>query len=132
MPRTAPLVLVLALAACGGPAPAGPSNLVVEDLVPGNGPAAARGDTITVHYVGTLSNGAKFDSSYDRGQPFTFRLGAGAVIAGWDQGLVGMRTGGRRRLTIPPSLGYGDRANGPIPANSTLIFEVELLSIAGK
>jgi len=125
--------LVVLLGACGGsPAPTGPSNLVVEDLVVGVGASAASGDTLTVHYVGTLSNGTKFDSSYDRGQPFTFRLGAGAVIPGWDQGLVGMRVGGRRRLTIPPHLGYGSRANGPIPANSTLVFEVELVSIAGK
>lgn len=126
-------ILPLALAACGGnDAPTGPSNLVVDDLVVGNGAAAASGDTVTVHYVGTLTNGTKFDSSYDRGQPFTFRLGAGAVIAGWDQGLVGMRVGGKRRLTIPPSLGYGSRANGSIPANSTLIFEVDLISIAGR
>jgi FKBP-type peptidyl-prolyl cis-trans isomerase len=105
---------------------------VIEDLVVGTGAAAASGDTLTVHYVGTLANGTKFDSSYDRGQPFTFRLGARAVIAGWDQGLVGMRVGGKRRLTIPPALGYGSRANGPIPADSTLIFVVDLLSIEGK
>ena len=93
---------------------------------------AVGGDLVTVHYVGTLTNGAKFDSSYDINRPYTFRLGAGAVIAGWDQGVVGMKVGGKRRLTIPPSLGYGSQPQGPIPANSTLIFEIELLSIAGK
>ncbi len=122
---------MLPLAACGGDA-AGPSSLVIEDLVVGSGAIAVTGDTLTVHYVGTLTNGQKFDSSYDRGQPFPFRLGAGSVIAGWDQGLVGMRVGGKRRLTIPPALGYGSQANGPIPANSTLIFEIDLISIAGK
>ena len=127
-------ILPVALAACGGndPAPAGPSNLVVEDLVVGTGAVAATGDTVTVHYVGTLANGQKFDSSYDRGQPFTFRIGARQVIAGWEQGTPGMRVGGKRRLTIPPSLGYGGQANGPIPANSTLIFEVDLVAIAGR
>ena len=127
-------ILPVALAACGGnyPAPAGPSNLVVEDLVVGTGAVAATGDTVTVHYVGTLTNGQKFDSSYDRGQPFTFRIGARQVIAGWEQGIPGMRVGGKRRLTIPPSLGYGSQANGPIPANSTLIFEVDLVAIAGR
>ncbi|HET7295354.1 MAG TPA: FKBP-type peptidyl-prolyl cis-trans isomerase [Vicinamibacteria bacterium] len=126
--------LPLVLTACGGgdAAPTGPSNLVVEDLVVGTGAVAATGDTVTVHYVGTLTNGQRFDSSYDRGQPFTFRLGAGQVIAGWEQGIPGMRVGGKRRLTIPPSLGYGSRPNGPIPANSTLIFEVDLLSISGR
>jgi peptidylprolyl isomerase len=82
--------------------------------------------------VGTLTNGTKFDSSYDRNQPYPFRLGAGQVIAGFDQGVVGMRVGGKRRLTIPPNLGYGNQVNGPIPANSTLIFEIDLVSIAGK
>ena len=134
--RTAFLAFFLpvALAACGGgdEAPTGPSNLVAVDLVVGTGSAVASGDTVTVHYVGTLTNGTKFDSSYDCGQPYTFRVGAGQVIAGWDQGLVGMRVGGKRRLTIPPSLGYGNRANGPIPANSTLVFEIDLLSIAGR
>jgi FKBP-type peptidyl-prolyl cis-trans isomerase len=127
-------ILSASLAACGGndPAPTGPSNLVVEDLVVGTGAVAATGDTVTVHYVGTLANGQKFDSSYDRGQPFTFRIGAHQVIAGWEQGIPGMRVGGKRRLTIPPSLGYGGQANGPIPANSTLIFEVDLVGIAGR
>ncbi len=138
MKRTlAALVFLVGLLGCGGgggdsSSPAGPSTLGVEDLVVGGGATAAVGDTITVHYVGTLLDGTKFDSSIDAGRPFTFRLGAGQVIAGWDQGLVGMRVGGKRRLTIPPSLGYGSRANGPIPANSTLKFDVELLSISGK
>ena len=127
---------IMIVAACGGggdsPSPSADGTLVSQDLVVGTGATAATGDTVTVNYVGTLTNGTKFDSSYDRGQPFTFRLGAGQVIAGWDQGVVGMRVGGKRRLTIPPSLGYGGQANGPIPANSTLIFEIELLSIAGK
>ncbi len=127
-------MLPIASAGCGGnDAPTtGPSSLVIEDLVVGTGATAATGDTVTVHYVGTLTNGQKFDSSYDRGQPFTFRLGSRQVIAGWEQGIPGMRVGGKRRLTIPPALGYGSQANGPIPANSTLIFEVDLVSIAGK
>ncbi len=129
-------VLAVGLVACGGgsDSPSGPSatTLGVVDLVVGNGATAASGDTLTVHYLGTLTNGAKFDSSYDRNQPFTFRLGVGQVIAGWDQGLPGMRVGGRRKLTIPPALGYGNQAAGSIPPNSTLVFEVELLSIAGK
>ncbi len=130
------LVSVTLVAACGGggdsAAPSSDGRLVSQDLVVGSGAAAATGDTVTVNYVGTLTSGTKFDSSYDRNRPFTFRLGAGQVIAGWDQGVVGMRVGGKRRLTIPPGLGYRDRAVGPIPANSTLVFEIELLSVAGK
>lgn len=125
----------LSMVACGGsssPAASSSDTVRVEDLVVGTGATAAVGDTLTVNYVGTLTNGTKFDSSYDRGVPFTFRLGAGQVIAGWDQGLPGMKVGGKRRLTIPPSLGYGSSAVGSIPANSTLIFEVDLVSIAGK
>ena len=130
---TLALVPVLLLAACGGSTDASSGgSLVVQDLVVGAGATAATGDVVTVNYVGTLTNGTKFDSSYDRNQPYTFRLGAGAVIAGWDQGVVGMKVGGKRRLTIPPSLGYGDRAVATIPPNSTLVFEIELLSIAGK
>ncbi len=134
MKRFLPALMLFGLVACGGgeDAPAGPSALMVEDLVVGTGAAAASGDTVSVHYVGTLLNGTKFDSSYDSGRPFSFRVGAGEVIAGWDQGVPGMRVGGKRRLTIPPSLAYGDRAVGPIPANSTLRFEIELLTIAGK
>ena len=121
------LLAVAGLAACSSN-PNEPSSLVIEDITVGTGAAAASGDRLTVHYRGSLQGGGEFDSSYSRNQPYTFTLGAGAVIAGWDQGLVGMRVGGKRRLTIPPSLGYGSRANGPIPANSTLVFEVDLLS----
>lgn len=126
-----------ALAGCGGSgssptATSGGGSLQIEDLIVGSGATAAVGDTVTVNYIGTLTNGTTFDSSYDRNQPFTFQIGAGQVIAGWDQGVPGMRVGGKRRLTIPPSLGYGNKATGPIPANSTLVFEIELLSIAGK
>jgi len=123
----------LLLAACGSsPTSPSDSSLVIEDLIVGTGVAASAGDTLTVQYIGTLLDGSKFDSSYDHGVPFTFRLGAGQVIAGWDQGLLGMRIGGKRRLTIPPSLGYGSQAAGPIPPNSTLRFDIDLLAIAGK
>jgi FKBP-type peptidyl-prolyl cis-trans isomerase len=105
------------------------TNLKVEDVQIGTGDVAAAGKKVTVHYTGTLTDGTKFDSSVDRNQPFTFTLGAGEVIQGWDQGVAGMKVGGKRKLTIPPSLGYGSRATGPIPANSTLIFDVELLKV---
>ncbi len=135
--RAALAVLALGLVACGGGgngSPTGPSTTTLEvvDLVVGSGATAVSGDTLTVHYVGTLTNGTRFDSSRDAGQPYTFRLGVGAVIAGWDMGVPGMRVGGTRKLTIPPSLGYGSQRVGSIPPNSTLVFEVELLSIAGK
>ena len=107
----------------------GPSELVIEDLHEGEGDAAAQGSTVDVHYTGWLTSGRKFDSSLDRGQPFSFRIGAGQVIAGWEQGVAGMKIGGKRKLTIPSSLGYGRRGAGPIPANATLIFEIELLGI---
>ena len=130
------LVLLVGLGGCGSVSPTsandGGGSLMIVDLVAGTGATAAVGDTITVNYVGTFTNGSKFDSSYDRNQPFTFRLGAGTVIAGWDQGLPGMKVGGNRHLTIPPSLGYGSQAYNGIPGNSTLVFDVELLSIAGK
>jgi peptidylprolyl isomerase len=98
----------------------------------GTGATAVSGDTVTVHYIGTFTNGTKFDSSYDINRPLTFRLGSGQVIAGFDQGVTGMRVGGKRRLTIPPSLAYGSQGQGAIPPNTTLVFEVDLLSIAGK
>jgi peptidylprolyl isomerase len=108
-----------------------PSDLVVEDLTVGNGPEATPGRTVTVHYVGvTFSGGEEFDASWNRGEPFTFPLGRGRVIAGWDQGVAGMKVGGRRRLTIPAHLAYGSRgAGGVIPPNATLFFEVELLEV---
>jgi protein-disulfide isomerase len=112
------------------PSPAGSAALAITDIVVGAGPVAKSGDRLTVHYVGTLTDGTEFDSSRTRGKPFQFNLGAGQVIKGWDQGLVGMRVGGRRKLTIGPSLAYGDRgAGGTIPPGSTLVFDVELLSI---
>ncbi|ETS81828.1 FK506-binding protein 2 [Pestalotiopsis fici W106-1] len=89
------------------------------------------GDTIDVHYKGTLENGKKFDASYDRGTPFTFKLGVGQVIKGWDQGMAGACIGEKRTLTVPPELGYGNRGMGPIPAGSTLIFETEIIGIKG-
>jgi FKBP-type peptidyl-prolyl cis-trans isomerase FkpA len=106
------------------------SGLKYEDLVVGDGAAAASGQTVTVHYTGWLTDGRKFDSSLDRKQPFSFALGKGRVIRGWDEGVAGMQVGGRRRLTIPPQLGYGAQgAGGVIPPNATLVFEVELLDV---
>jgi len=104
-------------------------KLKIEDLKVGTGAAVKSGDTITVNYVGRLQNGKVFDSSYTRHQPFTTVIGTGQVIKGWDEGLIGMKVGGKRRLTIPPDLGYGEQAAGTIPPNSTLIFDIELLGI---
>lgn len=106
------------------------NKLVVEDIKIGTGAEAKAGNTVSVNYLGTLTNGTKFDSSYDRGQPFSFVLGTGHVIPGWDQGVTGMKVGGKRKLTIPPSLAYGAQGvPGAIPPNATLIFEVELLGV---
>lgn len=107
------------------------SGLSIQDLVVGAGAEAAAGQTVTVHYTGWLQDGKKFDSSVDRGEPFVFPLGAHKVIKGWDEGVVGMKVGGKRKLIIPPDLGYGDRnvGNGLIPPNSVLVFEVELLKV---
>ena len=106
------------------------TELLIEDLTVGEGSEAVSGKEVTVHYTGWLTDGEKFDSSKDRKQPFTFPLGAGHVIKGWDQGVVGMKVGGVRKLTIPAALGYGARgAGGVIPPNATLVFEVELRSV---
>jgi FKBP-type peptidyl-prolyl cis-trans isomerase len=105
-------------------------NTQVQDIKVGSGPAAKAGDTVSVHYVGTLTNGTKFDSSRDRGRPFSFTLGQGRVIKGWDNGVPGMQVGGLRKLSIPAEEGYGSRGAGnSIPPNANLVFEVELLEI---
>ena len=106
------------------------SELIIEDLTVGDGATATAGQSVLVHYTGWLTDGTKFDSSLDRGEPFEFNLGRGQVIAGWDQGVAGMQIGGKRKLTIPPELGYGSRgAGGVIPPNATLVFDVELLAV---
>ena len=135
------LVLLLAslgvgLVACDAVAPSAVSELVIEEIAPGEGDSAQAGKTVYVHYTGWLydagaegGRGAKFDSSRDRGQPFSFLLGGGRVIKGWDEGVVGMKIGGKRVLTIPPELGYGASGAGRvIPANATLIFEIERMA----
>lgn len=108
-----------------------PTDLVIEDLVVGDGTEAVSGAVVTVHYVGVAwSTGSQFDASWDRDDPFGFRLGASQVIEGWDRGVAGMRVGGRRRLTIPPELGYGSRgAGGVIAGGETLVFVVDLLGV---
>lgn len=106
-------------------------GLTIEDLECGDGEVAEAGMVATVHYVGTLDDGTQFDASRDRGEPFSFPLGAGQVIKGWDLGVEGMKVGGLRKLTIPPELGYGEAgAGGAIPPNATLVFEVELLEVS--
>jgi FKBP-type peptidyl-prolyl cis-trans isomerase FkpA len=126
------LVILIALLVynnlSGGEPQATESGLIVEDLSVGSGAAAIIGDTLSVHYTGWLEDGTQFDSSVG-GEPFEFELGAGNVIAGWDEGLVGMQAGGKRKLVIPPDLAYGSNGAGPIPPNATLTFEVELLEI---
>ncbi|HLF40136.1 MAG TPA: FKBP-type peptidyl-prolyl cis-trans isomerase [Acidimicrobiia bacterium] len=109
-----------------------PAELQVDDIETGDGPEATSGQSVNVHYVGhSWSNGKQFDASWDRNSPFSFRLGAGQVISGWDQGVAGMKVGGRRRLTIPPHLGYGDRgAGGVIRPGETLVFVVDLLGVS--
>ncbi|MCL6096115.1 MAG: FKBP-type peptidyl-prolyl cis-trans isomerase [Patescibacteria group bacterium] len=106
-----------------------PDGLKIQDISLGTGREAKSGDTVAVNYLGTLENGTKFDSSYDRNQPFITQIGVGQIIKGWDEGIPGMRVGGKRKLIIPPELGYGAQAAGSIPPNSTLVFEVELVSI---
>lgn len=110
-------------------APSKITELAIEDLKIGNGKTVKSGDTVVIHYNGTLEDGTKFDSSYDRNQPFETKIGVGQVIKGWDQGVVGMKIGGKRKLTIPYQLAYGENGYGPIPPKATLIFEVELVDI---
>ncbi len=109
-----------------------PTELVLDDEIVGDGPEAVAGTTVSAHYVGVAhSTGEEFDASWNRGEPLSFRLGAGQVIAGWDQGIAGMKVGGRRRITIPPHLGYGDRgAGGAIKGGETLIFVVDLVGVS--
>ena len=123
--------LTVMLPACGGSTSTSPSNgtLTKEDVVVGTGATLANGDTAVVTYVGSLTNGTVFDQNQIG---YSFRFGVGAVIPGWDQGLQGMRVGGRRKLTIPPNLAYGSQGQGPIPGNATLLFDVTLRSIVGK
>lgn len=110
--------------------PGGTGELKIENEVVGKGAEAVAGKKVSVHYTGWLTNGTKFDSSKDRAQPFSFTLGAGQVIPGWDKGVAGMKVGGKRKLTIPPQMAYGERGAGSvIPPNSTLVFEVELLDV---
>ena len=141
--RFAPAVVLLILAAgavayadAGGPSKTTgkpvttPSGLKYWDLKKGTGAVAKTGDPVKVHYTGWLTDGKKYDSSLDRGEPFAFRLGAGMVIKGWDEGVATMKVGGKRTLIIPPALGYGARgAGGVIPPNATLMFDVELLAV---
>jgi peptidylprolyl isomerase len=137
------LVLILALAAAGaifllaprltGPSAGAevttPSGLKYTDLVVGTGPSPRPGQTAVVNYTGTLTSGTKFDSSYDHGQPYSFAVGRGAVIKGWDEGILTMKVGGKRHLVVPPALGYGPAGRPGIPPNSTLVFDVELLDV---
>jgi FKBP-type peptidyl-prolyl cis-trans isomerase len=127
-----PAVLALvALVACGDDTPVGPTEITIEEQSVGTGATAAVGDTVTVHYTGMFTNGQVFDSSLSR-EPLTFRVGAGSLIPGFEQGVIGMRVGGRRRVTVPPSLAYGSQGRAPIPPNATLIFDLQLVSIAGR
>lgn len=124
------LSLTVPLMAQGAQKVTKPDGLVMEDVKVGTGAEAKAGQMVSVHYTGWLTNGTKFDSSVDRGRPFEFNLGGGQVIKGWDEGVAGMKVGGKRKLTIPPQLGYGARGAGAtIPPNSTLVFDVELLGV---
>ncbi len=129
-PASTPAAVVSSPSSAASAPQVASAELVKEDIKTGTGPAAKTGDRVKVHYTGTLLDGTKFDSSLDRGEPFEFTLGRGEVIKGWDQGVVGMKKGGKRRLTIPSELAYGKRGMPPkIPPDATLKFEVELKEI---
>jgi FKBP-type peptidyl-prolyl cis-trans isomerase FkpA len=119
------------VASTGSSNPLAPADLIIEEVKAGSGELAVKGKVVSVHYTGRLTDGTKFDSSLDRGQPIQFALGTGRVIKGWDQGIDGMKVGGKRKLTIPPALAYGERGTpgGPIPPNATLVFDVELTDV---
>jgi FKBP-type peptidyl-prolyl cis-trans isomerase FkpA len=119
------------VASTGSSTPPAAAQLIVEEVKAGSGDVAVKGKIVSVHYTGRLTDGTKFDSSLDRGQPIQFALGTGRVIKGWDQGIDGMKVGGKRKLTIPPHLAYGERGTpgGPIPPNATLVFDVELTAV---
>lgn len=104
-------------------------RMVIDDVKFGTGEAVKNGDTVAVNYIGTLQSGTEFDNSYKRGEPFTFKVGDGQVIKGWEEGLVGMKVGGQRVLVIPPEMAYGEQGIGPIPGNATLVFAIELVEI---
>ena len=132
MNRLLAFCLLLALAGCGGDDLTGPSDITTEEITVGTGATAAVGDVVTVHYTLFLTNGTRIESSRDVNTPLVFQVGGGRYLAAFERGVVGMRVGGTRRVTIPPSLAYGNQQNGPIPANSTLRFDLELMAIAGK
>jgi|TARA_B100001146_G_scaffold119695_1_gene105201 FKBP-type peptidyl-prolyl cis-trans isomerase len=124
------LTLFMLMAGCSKEDKVMDGELTIEDIIVGEGAEAVKHSIVTVNYTGWLEDGSKFDSSLNPGrEPFRFTVGAGQVIQGWDQGIPGMKIGGKRKLTIPPSMGYGNRDNGAIPANSVLIFEVDLLVV---
>lgn len=104
-------------------------RMIINDITTGEGRTVEEGDTVTVHYIGTLQNGQEFDNSNKRGEPFSFTVGEGRVIKGWEEGLIGMKAGGKRVLVIPPELAYGAEGIGPIPGNATLVFSIDLLSV---
>ncbi len=104
-------------------------RLILDDVVLGTGAEVAKGDTVSVHYIGTLQNGQQFDNSYQKGQPFSFTVGDGKVIRGWEDGVLGMKVGGQRIIVVPPELAYGEKGYGPIPGNATLVFAIELLEV---